>query len=221
MLKKKIPHLITLTTLLTPLNTHANTETWSAAIRASTIGIQGEVGYKFNKTFAVRLQAGGYDHYIKEIEYDKTRYHNIRYRPLVATFYADWYLLKCAEWFRASIGISYNHTKIRIHRDHRDDIFPTNWLIKLTQANYKYRNKIAPYAGFGFDFPIQSSSFAITFDAGLLYLGKTKVDLKISGIGQNNPQIMADARKKADKLINDIWWIKSFPVFSLGLKYRF
>ena len=191
---------------------------WDTGLRASTLGIQGEVGYLFNETFAMRLQAGGYDHYIKEIEYDKVKYHNVRFRPLITTLYADWYFL--TKWWRASAGISYNHTKIRIYQDfssHQTNLAA----LSILKAHYRYKNKISPYLGTGIDIRnIFCSKFILSIDAGINYFGEVKVKAFSTGIAANFPTEMAKAHRTAEKMLNDKWWIKYYPTFSIGLKYE-
>ena len=146
---------------------------WDAGVRLNTIGAQGEIGYLFNETFALRLQAGGFDHFKKELEFEKVKYHNVRFRPIVTTIYADWYFL--TNWWRVSAGVSYNHTKIRIHQDVSHHPFPAN-MMQIIKANYRYKSKISPYLGTGVEFRnLFGSKFILSLDAGLNYFGEVKV----------------------------------------------
>lgn len=211
--------LLTLPLLTTP--TVSEDGKWDAGIRISSLGIQGEVAYLFNKTFALRLQAGGYNHYMKEIEYDNVKYHDVKYRPRVATLYADWYFLKCYDWLRLSTGVSYNKTKIKIHQDFSNYPFPSN-MVQILKASYKYKNTVAPYLGLGVDIrKIFDSNFIFSFDVGVSYFGSVKAKTVSSGPANNVPQIMNAAKDGAEKLLNDKWWVKWFPVASIGLKYQF
>ncbi len=191
---------------------------WDAGVRLNTMGIQGEVGYLFNKTFAVRLQSGGFNHYRKVLEFEEVKYHHVRFRPIVTLLYADWYFLK--DWWRVSVGIGYNHTKIHIKRDLSSTPFPGN-MLQVLSGTYRYKRKISPYLGTGVDFRnLFGSKFIFSIDAGINYMGEVKVSTSSNGPGAQNLQLMAAARKNAKKLLNDKWWVKYYPAISVGLKYE-
>lgn len=213
-----------ITALTAPLMTSNTTQAeqplgiWDIGARLSTVGIQGEVGYLFNKTFAMRLQAGGFDYHIKKIKYDKEEYKNLRFRPMVATLYADWYFL--TNWWRASMGISYNHTKIRIHRDFRKHQMPYI-LMGIFSATYQYKHKFSPYLGTGVDIRnLFGSKFIFSADVGLNYFGNVKVRAAGTGPAGCIPIAMTIAHKEARKLLDEKWWMRYFPVLSIGLKYE-
>lgn len=191
---------------------------WDAGVRLNTMGIQGEVGYLFNKTFAVRLQSGGYNHYKKVLEFEKVKYHHVRFRPIVTLLYADWYFLK--DWWRVSVGIGYNHTKIHIKRDLSNAMDESSYL-GILSATYRYKRKISPYLGTGVEFRnLFGSKFIFSMDAGINYMGEVKVSTSSTGPGAQSPQLMAKARKSSQKLLNDKWWIKYYPAISVGVKYE-
>lgn len=188
---------------------------WNVGARLNTMGIQGEVGYRFNKTFAARLQAGGYSHYQNELEFEGSKYKHIRIRPIFTVLYADWYFLK--DWWRASGGISYNQTKYHA----RMDKYFGNMHIGTAALTYRYKNKITPYLGTGFDFRIPcGSKFIFSVDAGINFIGEVKTVAELDGVIGLEPTAVAQARKEGKKILNDKWWIKNYPTISFGLKYE-
>lgn len=201
--------------LATPIQADQQDSKWNVGARLSTIGIQGEITYRFNKTFALRLQAGGYNHYQKELEFEKKKYHHIRFRPIVTTLYADYYFL--TDWWRVSGGISYNHTKIHA----REKIVFGQMSLGVAALTYRYKNKITPYLGTGLDikFPC-GSKFIFTVDAGINFMGEVKANPKISGLAGLSPIAVPTAKKKGEKRLNNLWWVKNYPTISVGVKYE-
>lgn len=197
--------------------------------RLSTLGIQGEIAYRFNKTFALRLQSGGYDHLQDDLSYDKKDYHDIRFRPIVTALYADWYFWK--DWWRASAGVSYNHTKFRVKEKlYRNIPFIGPMFVGVAHLNYRYKSHFSPYIGTGVDFHIPScwapdffpclSNVIVSLDAGMNFFSKVKAKAKMSGLAALDPTAVSQAEKKGAKLLNDQWWIRYYPTFSIGIKYE-
>ena len=204
---------------------------WEAALRASSLGIQGEIGYLFNETFAMRLQAGGYDYHIKELDcktkekelndagYKKLKHHDIHVRPKAATIYADWYFL--TKWWRVSTGVSYNRTKMHNHTDFRNFPEPEFSILEVLTCHYRYKRKISPYLGTGIEYRnIFSSKLILSMDAGITFFGKAKAKLFTTGPLAHAP-IMDENCIKAEKALNEKWWVKYYPTLSIGLKYAF
>lgn len=196
------------------------TSSFHIGARFSSLGILGEIGYRFNPTFGIRIHGGGYDHFHKEIKYNGETYHHIRYRPLTIHFLADWYFLK--DWWRLTGGIGYNWTHMRLKKDKRNDPFPQN-LIGVVTNRFKYKRKVTPYVGTGFDFPpLFGSKFIISIDAGVNFQGKVKARTSAKGgFLSNYPPALKTAKHRAEKLLNDPWWIRYYPVISVGVRYCF
>jgi hypothetical protein len=86
---KLMKHKLTLIFALLSQTTQA--ENWNLGARVSTLGLAGEVGYHFNKTFALRLQGTWWEQFKKSLTFAGVQYHNVRFRPATVTLYADWY----------------------------------------------------------------------------------------------------------------------------------
>lgn len=196
---------------------------WEAGGMAGTLGILAEIGYRFNSTFGLRIQGGGYEYFQKNMEYDNVHYHHVRYRPITAHLLADWYFL--TDWWRLTGGVGYTGTRARVKRNMANEPFPRNMMGVLT-FRYSYKNKIAPYVGTGFDFYSLScgkgaSKFIFSLDLGLNFQGEVRAHVKATGPLSNSPAAMKKARHDANELLNNNWWVKCYPVASIAVRYKF
>ncbi len=204
--------------MATPLISEAYAGNWNAGLRASTLGIAAEGGYHFNDTFGMRLQVTWWEHFKKKMEFDGVKYHNVRFRPVTVTLYADWYFY--TKWWRLSLGGGYNGTKIRLNRDFSND--SKNSALGYTHGRYRYKNPLSYYVGTGFDFRrLGGSNWTLTMDAGVYFMSKVSAKVTASGMAQYSPSHMQQLRHAAEELINDKKMLRTYPAISIGFKYEF
>lgn len=199
---------------------------WNTTVRVSTLGLQGEIGYRFNKTFGLRFQGGGLFHERKTLEFDGVKYHDVTIRPQSYNFIADWYFPD-DRGYKLSIGGGYNRNKIVLHRTFTAaDTFMYNGvnvapLIGTVKSNYHFSH-FTPYAGVGYDSDkLFNSNFSFSIDVGAYFQGKSKASVAATGPIQGDPAGMAVLKQKAEAIVNDSWWLKTYPVISVALRYNF
>lgn len=191
---------------------------WEMGMRGGTLGLLGEIGYRFNPTFALRLQGGGYEYFQRKMRYNRVTYHHVRYRPITAHLMADWYFWK--DWWRATAGLGYTGTRARIKQDMAKEQYPKN-LLGVVTSRYEYKRKIAYYVGTGFDYTHScDSKFIFSIDAGINFQGDIKGNPHATGPAANNPRAKQQLKKEANNLLNDHWWVKNYPVISIGVRYK-
>lgn len=94
--------------------------------------------------------------------------------------------------------------------------------------------KAQPYLGFGWGTIPTNSGFSANFDVGVLYLGKTSVDISASGeanMDRNDPNgwidvasdalFQAELERERRDLENDAKDLRFAPVIQLGIGYKF
>ncbi len=212
--------ILTSVLMVTCLLTKAEAGNWNAGLRASTLGVAGEVGYHFNDTFGLRLQGTWWEHFRKNMTFDGVTYKDVRFRPVTVTLYADWYFY--TNWWRASVGGGHNATKIRLNRDFSNDPNPMRQALGYTHGKYRYKNPISYYVGTGFDFRrLGGSNWTLTMDAGIYFMSKVSAKVTASGMAQYSPAAMQALKHGAEELLNDKKYLRTYPAVSIGFKYEF
>ncbi len=206
--------------IATAMITQVHAGNWNAGVRASSLGIAGEVGYHFNKTFGLRLQGTWWEHFRKTMSFDGVQYKDVRFRPVTITLYADWYFY--TNWWRLSVGGGYNGTKIRLNRDFSKDPNPLRQALGYTHGRYRYKNPISYYVGTGCDFRnLGGSNWTLTMDAGVYFMSKVSAKVTATGPAQVSEEAMRKLRYGAEELINDKKYLRTYPAISIGFKYEF
>ncbi|WP_032112790.1 hypothetical protein [Candidatus Paracaedibacter symbiosus] len=204
-----------------------NSTKWNIGARIGTLGVQGEVGYRFNKTFGLRFQAGGFIHNRETFEFGGISYHDVEIKPQTYNLIADWYLLNDAG-FKLSIGGGYNRSKLVLNRDFsgisevpfNGNVVPGT-TIGILKACYHFR-RFTPYFGAGYDSRnLFGSNFSLSLDVGAYVQGNTKAKISATGPIQYNPAGMVKLKQGAEEVVNDTWWIKTYPVISVAVRYNF
>jgi hypothetical protein len=200
---------------------------WFAGLRGGTTGFGGDVGYKFNPTFAVRVFGASFFHEREHLTLENTRYDNVKLKLLLAGLIADWYVFKGG--FRISGGLAINGNKIKMQRDVTALPFVTvdgnqvpGFLIGVGSATYRYR-KLAPYLGVGYDSEnIGGSSISVGLDLGFLFQGKAKAKASVTGAA---PLVIPNFNRLyqdyVEHLVNNHRVLRTYPVVSLSVRYTF
>lgn len=196
---------------------------WSAGMGVSTLGIGANVAYKFNESFKVR----GVVNYFKLSRKfsDNTTKLDTKLRLLTIGALGDWHVMQ--NGFRITGGLVYNGNRLNGTGKLTKNLTIngrtyTPAQIGEAKGTLDFR-KIAPYLGIGYDSGHEEKTgFSFTADAGILFQGKArgKVD-SISGMAVNRTQAINDAKDNLVNTANKSRWLKTYPVISLGLSYKF
>lgn len=100
-----------------------------------------------------------------------------------------------------------------------NESYPGAVLGKLeAEANF---NQIAPYIGFGYGAAFDKAGhWSFHLDVGMMWWGSPSVDLTASNASLV-PGLQAQLDQEAKKIEDDIKFIQFYPVFSVGVAYRF
>lgn len=197
------------------------------SLRAGTLGVQGEIGYLLNATFGLRFQGGGFGHKRETFNFDGVSYHDVEIKPQTYNLIADWYFLNNSG-FKFSLGGGYNRNKLVLNRDMSSLVSVSlngstvpGSAVGVIRSTYHFR-RFTPYVGGGYDVNhLLGSQFSLSIDVGAYMQGNCRAAVSATGALQNSPEGMAVLKKAAEKLIDDTWWIKTYPVISIALRYHF
>jgi hypothetical protein len=196
---------------------------WSVGMGVSTLGIGANVAYKFNESFKVRGVVN-YFRLSRKFSDDETAI-DAKLRFLTVGALGDWHMMQ--NGFRVTGGLVYNGNRLNITGKLTRNLTIngrtyTPAEIGEAKGTLDFR-KIAPYLGIGYDSGHEKKAgFSFTADAGVLFQGKIrgKVD-SISGLAVNKAQAISDAKDDIVNTANKSRWLKTYPVISLGLSYKF
>jgi hypothetical protein len=100
-------------------------------------------------------------------------------------------------------------------------LYPASLVGKL-DAEIRLPNKVAPYLGIGYSSPINSDrNLSVFANLGVMFTGKAELELSSPNPIANDPRFAADLRREVDKATDDLKIPSVYPIFSLGLTYRF
>jgi hypothetical protein len=95
-------------------------------------------------------------------------------------------------------------------------------LVGELDAEIRLPNKIAPYLGIGYSSPIDSDrNLSLFANLGVMFTGKAELDITSPNPIANDPRFAADLQREVDKARDDLKIPSVYPIFSLGLTYRF
>lgn len=81
---------------------------------------------------------------------------------------------------------------------------------------------IAPYVGIGVDLEFgRRDQWAFSVDLGVLFVGEPDVDFRVEGTAIEAAITEADIQAEEDSISDDIEAFQFYPVFKIGLTYRF
>ncbi len=158
----------------------------------------GPSGMAFNLNLGVGDYAGGSNYHLKV-------------RLLGLPIILNYYLFH--NWFDLQGGIFINGNKIDLTSNN------INGNTNDQVTGNSHFNVIAPYVGVGFGQPFAGSRITFTGNLGVEYAGGPDVKL-VPGPGMT-PAEAARVEANQSQIDNKIRWAEVFPVFSLGLAYRF
>lgn len=163
------------------------------------------------------------------LKYDRTNIGMLfDFRPMAGSFYL-------------STGLYVGDHNINLKAKVKDD---ASEAYDIGDKSYHGRNlglksqvsfaKAQPYLGLGWGTLPTKSGFSVNFDIGVLYLGKTSIDVNATGQAQqvgdpNNPWVdvtsdalfQAELEKERRDLEDDAKKLRFAPVIQLGMGYKF
>ncbi|MCF8242882.1 MAG: hypothetical protein K9J16_15995 [Melioribacteraceae bacterium] len=194
-------------------------QNYAAAIKMSTIGISVEGYRSFGDQFNARLGASLFSYSYDSGIISGEDYKFVADLSLASiSALADWFPFESSS-FRLSGGLFINLNTIdvtatpTVTRQVGGDTYGPEELGDL-YLDLRF-NKVAPYLGFGFGNPTAGESgLGFTFDVGTFYQGAPAVDMRAYGLLEPS----ADQGPLIEENLN---WFKWYPIFSLGLTYKF
>lgn len=201
---------------------HAQEQTSSLGIKASTLGIGIEAERSFSDSFGARLLLSYFPYDYSGNEDDIN--YEFDLKLLSAAALADWHPFNGG--FRVSGGIVLNGNKLdgEAKPTTTYDIGNTTYTaaeVGTLKGKIDF-NSVAPYVGLGWDTSFgKESKIGFTFDLGAMYQGSPKAHLSANGTAANDPAFQNNLALEEDNLQHDLDNFKFFPVVSIGLNYRF
>lgn len=187
----------------------------------STLGLGGEIGYRFNDFLGVRV-GGNYFKY----DFDED-YSGIEYGAEIDLFSAGGVidLYPFGGGFRLTGGVRYNGNGFALKATPtvNTDIGGTTYTpadIGTLKGDIDFWT-VAPYAGLGVEWGMFGGHLRMAFDAGVFYQGSPQVDLSNNGILAGDPTFEADLKREADSLEDDLSILNFYPVVGFTVTYRF
>ncbi len=196
---------------------------WSVGMGISTLGVGADIAYKFNESFKVRGMVN-YFQLSRKFNNDEVTL-RAKMRLFTAGILGEWHLLR--NGFRITGGLVYNGNRLNL-KGTTSRSFTINGRTyaprDIGEANgYLNFRPIAPYLGIGYDSGHEKKTgLSFKADAGLLFQGNVrgKID-RISGLLASRTQAVNDTKDEIVKKANKNRWLKTYPVISFGLNYKF
>lgn len=193
--------------------------------KAGTLGLGVGFGAAISDRFSARLGINGGAEYKHDKSYSGVAY-GIENKPGTSLeALADWYPL-AGSGFRLTTGLIYNNTKTALTGKagsagnfNLNDHLYASAATGAVQGSIKY-NKVAPYFGVGWESARpQEKGWHFMGDAGILYLGKGRVNLSAAGTGAN-PALSKDVEEEKRQLESDFKRSLGLAA-SIGAAYSF
>lgn len=186
----------------------------------STLGLGAEIGIRFNDYIGLRLGANYFGFDVTK-EYTDVEY-EADFQFLSGGGVVDIYPF--GRIFRLTGGVRYNANDIELSTGTPTttvtvggQTFTAAQAGKL-EAEIDF-NKVAPYAGLGFEGILLNGHLSLAFDMGVLFQGRPDVDVEASGSGAAG--LNAALNEEADDLEDDLSFLGFYPVVGLSANYRF
>ncbi len=122
------------------------------------------------------------------VHFDLTR-SNVDLKHFSAGLLLDYYFEQ-SDLF-VSAGLYYSDATV--HTDQTRTIIPNLWDVSAT-ANMSWPDRFTPYIGIGYDWKLWKQLY-LKPEFGVMYVGKPKTELIVSGIPQLTPEQLANANR--------------------------
>ena len=182
--------------------------------RISTIGGGIDVATQVNDYFNVRMQVNGFK-YKTNVD-DEDLSYTARLQLFTVGPIVDYHPFKSG--FFVSAGALYNNNKLSLKATPGDDVTLdgvtyTPQQIGQVNGSLTFKNRVSPYFGIGYDSAFhKKGNFSLGIDLGVLYQGKPKGDVTLTGTAAGNAALRASIKRDAEDAAN-----KSFIRFLPGV----
>ncbi len=129
--------------------------------------------------------------------------------------------------FRISLGVAYNGNKFVATAKPNKSVnlygnVYTPQDLGTVKSKLTPKNKVAPILTIGYDGSfISKNPWSFNAEAGVMYSGKTKLKISATGLARQQPTMLNDLNREANKNLNKVKkYLEYFPIFSIGFKYN-
>ena len=194
--------------------------TLSVGPKASTLGLGAEMGVRFNEYVGMRVGGDYFDYSFSETPDDLKYDVDLTW----SSFGAVVDVHPFANGWRATAGFRFNGNDANLEGESSGPVKIGNTTYQPAQLGTVRGdldlNQFAPYIGVGYSTPLWQDRLELSFDAGMLYQGKPKANLKASGLLANDPQLIADLKQEEEDIEDDVGFLEFYPVVGIALRYR-
>jgi hypothetical protein len=196
----------------------ADSERFAVAGRTGTLGLGGELTAKVATDINARVGFNTLDLDFDDQEFDDIEYDaEVDFKSFSAL--ADWYIFDGS--FHITGGVIYMDNQINLDGRATESVeigdttySPADVGTLRGQADV---DGLAPYVGIGWGNPFRSSRrWGFTCDLGVAFTDSPDVSLSSTGTVSN-----ADLAQERQDIEDDLDFIRIYPVFSVGLYFRF
>ena len=196
----------------------------SAGLNISTLGVGASAKYFVNSFFGIRALINGFR--INKAVSDDQMTVKGKLTLFTAGFTFDIHPFQ--NGFFIAPGVLYNGNKLKVTASANNNVTLEDGTIVLTPAQIgtatttlHFKNKLSPYIGLGYDGSI-TKGWSFLFELGVLFQGPMKSkSVKMTGRAQDVQADLDALRHRFTKDVNKISLIKTWPVVSLGVRYKF
>lgn len=194
-----------------------NAQNYAAAVKISSLGVTLEGVRSIGESFNTRVGVSFFSYSHDGGGVDEDFVYKADLSLLSFALLGDWFPFK--NFLRVTGGLVVNFNKLDMN------LVPSKSYtvggrvytpkdIGDMSASVSF-NKLAPYIGLGFGNPTSGKSgLGVVMDFGAVYQGAPGVDLATTGL-------LAPSSVQGPKIEENLNWFKFYPVFSIGLSYKF
>jgi hypothetical protein len=206
-------------------NIAASEEAWKPDVTVgpslSTLGIGADVGVRFNDYIGLRV-GGNYLSFDVDVNTTDVNY-NADFTLASIGGTIDVYPF--TRVLRLSAGFRYNGNSFDFSAVPNGSVtlggttFPAAAAGQVTgEIDF---NKFAPYLGVGLEGRFFNDRFILGTEAGVLFQGRPRVDLRGDGPLAGDPTFEAALQREEDALRDDLAFFRYYPVVAIYAMYRF
>lgn len=207
-------------------------ESWGAAgvtLKAGTLGVGADVTIGLTEQLNVRVGGSYFSYTFRNLADDgKGEVSNVEDLDAKVDLQSASLLLDLHPWkspFRITGGVIIHNNEFSATADtgQRVEIGDRVYTVSDTKGTVTFENEIAPYVGIGYGNAVRDDSrWHFALDIGVVFHGKPQVDLIATA---NDPFVQAfldrDIERQIAESESDLKDFTMYPVFSVGISYRF
>ncbi len=222
--KKSLQHFLSTALITFALTPAAFADAGDIALTAKggTLGLGAEVTVGLAQTFNARVGYNTFSYNSNSVQSDIEYDYKVNFKSI--PLLVDWHPY-VDKGFRVSAGVVINNTEITAATSQStytigDYTYFASQVGMLTgRVDF---NQVAPYAGIGWGNALsKGSSLTVVADIGVLFQGTPQLELIAHSPYATNPEFQRQLAKEVADIKTTTDKIKYYPVFSLGLAYKF